>query len=298
MTASLRRKFRLKLPSRTLVLGQRTLVMGVLNVTPDSFSDGGRFFDTEAAIGHALTIERAGADLLDIGGESTRPGSAGTPAEEEMRRVLPVLEGLRARVKIPISIDTQKAAVAEAALAAGAEMINDISGLKNDPRLGEVAARHGVPLILMHMRGEPRTMQQGSFARDVLRDVKSGLRAAAARARRAGVPRSQIVVDPGIGFGKSFQQNYELLARLREVAQLGYPLSVGTSRKAFLGATLARDGKSAPPEERIWGTAATVAASILNGAHIVRVHDVAEMVQIARVADCVLDPQNSPKNKL
>lgn len=293
-----RKSFQLKLRSGTLALGERTLVMGVLNVTPDSFSDGGRFFDPEAAIGRAMAIERAGADLLDIGGESTRPGSAGTPAEEEMRRVLPVLQGLRARVKIPISIDTQKAAVAEAALAAGAEIINDISGLRNDPRLGEVAARHGVPLILMHMRGEPRTMQQGSFARDVLRDVKSGLRAAAARARRAGVARSQIVVDPGIGFGKSFQQNYELLAKLSELAKLDYPLSVGTSRKAFLGATLARDGKSAPPEERIWGTAATVAASILNGAHIVRVHDVAEMVQIARVADCVLDPRNSPKNKL
>lgn len=292
-----RKRFRLKLRSGTLVLGERTLVMGVLNVTPDSFSDGGRTLEPERAIEHALEMERAGADLLDIGGESTRPGSARIPAEEEMRRVLPVLEGLRGRIKIPLSIDTRKAAVAEAALAAGAEIINDISGLKNDPRLGEVAARCGVPLVLMHIRGEPGTMQRGPFARHVLRDVTSGLQAAVARARKAGVAKSQIVLDPGIGFGKSFQQNYELLAKLRELAKLGYPLLVGPSRKAFLATTLARNGKPAPPDERIWGTAATVTASILGGAHIVRVHDVVEMVRVARVADCLLDPRMSPKNR-
>lgn len=292
-----RKGFRLKLRSGTLVLGERTLVMGVLNVTPDSFSDGGRFLEPERAIEHALEMERAGADLLDIGGESTRPGSARIPAEEEMQRVLPVLEGLRGRIKIPTSIDTRKAAVAEAALAAGAQIINDISGLKNDPRLGEVAASGGVPLVLMHIRGEPGTMQQGPFARDVLRDVMSGLQAAVARARKAGVEKSQIVLDPGIGFGKSFQQNYELLAKIRELAKLGYPLLVGPSRKAFLAATLACNGKPAPPDERIWGTAATVTASILGGAHIVRVHDVVEMVRVARVADCLLDPRMSPKNR-
>jgi dihydropteroate synthase len=164
-------------------------------------------------------------------------------------------------------------------------MINDVSGLKSDPRLAEVAARHGVPLILMHMRGKSRTMQKGPFARDVLRDVTQGLRRSIAIARKAGVRKSQIILDPGIGFGKSFSQNYELLQKLPELAKLGFPLLVGTSRKGFLGAALARGGKPAPPEERIWGTAATVTASILGGAHIVRVHDVAEMVQVARVAD-------------
>ncbi|HEV2195171.1 MAG TPA: dihydropteroate synthase [Candidatus Acidoferrum sp.] len=278
------------LASRTLVLGERTLVMGVLNVTPDSFSDGGKFLDTSRAIEHVLTMEAAGADLLDVGGESTRPGSSGTPANEELARVLPVLQGLRGRLKIPISIDTQKFEVAMAALDAGAEIINDVSGLKNDPGVAEVAARQRVPLILMHMRGDPRTMQKAGFARDVLRDVKQGLRKSISIARKAGVAKSQIILDPGIGFGKSFAQNYELLENMPLLAKLGYPLLVGTSRKGFLGATLAREGEPAPPENRIWGTAATVTASILNGAHIVRVHDVAEMVQVARVADRLANP--------
>jgi len=270
--------------------------MGVLNVTPDSFSDGGKFLDPERAVQQALAIEQAGADLLDIGGESTRPGSTGVSAKEELARVLPVLQALRGLLKIPVSIDTQESEVAEAALEAGAEMINDISGLKSDPRIAEVAARRRAPLILMHMRGEPRTMQAGPFARDVMKDVMQGLRKSVAAARRTGVAKSQIILDPGIGFGKSFAQNYELLQKLPQLAKLGYPLLVGTSRKGFLGATLARDGKPAPPAERIWGTAATVTASILNGAHIVRVHDVAEMAQVARVADCLLDPKHRPKN--
>ncbi len=265
--------------------------MGVLNVTPDSFSDGRKFLDTASAIEHALTMESAGADLLDIGGESTRPGSSGISAKEELARVLPVLQGLRGVLKISISIDTQKLEVAEAALDAGAEIINDISGLRNDPRLAKLAASRSVPLILMHMRGEPRTMQKAGFARDVIRDVTQGLRKSISIAHRAGVVKSQIVLDPGIGFGKSFAQNYELLEKLPLLAKLGYPLLVGTSRKGFLGATLARDGKAAPPEDRIWGTAAAVTASILNGAHIVRVHDVAEMVQVARVADCLANPR-------
>jgi dihydropteroate synthase len=286
-----RKTFRLKLPSRTLVLGERTLIMGVLNVTPDSFSDGGKFLDAPQAIEHALAMERAGADLLDIGGESTRPGSSGIPAQEELARVLPVLQGLRGVLKIPISIDTQKLEVAEAALDAGAEIFNNISGLKSDPRLAQLAARRRAPLILMHLRGEPRTMQKAGFARDVVRDVTEGLRKAVSIARKAGLPKSQIILDPGIGFGKSFAQNYELLERLPQLAKLGFPLLVGTSRKGFLGATLAHDGQPAPPEERIWGTAATVTASILYGAHIVRVHDVAEMVQVARVADCLANPR-------
>ncbi len=285
-----RKQFRLKLPSQTLVLGERTLIMGALNVTPDSFSDGGKYEEPAIAIERALAMEQEGADLLDIGGESTRPGAEETSASQELDRVLPVLEGLRGRLKIPISVDTRRAAVAEIALRAGVEIINDVSGLKKDSRIAEVAAKSGVPLILMHMRGEPRTMQRGPFAADVMKDVTRGLRESVAMARKAGVAKAQILLDPGIGFGKSYAQNYELLEKLPRLAALGYPLLVGTSRKGFLGATLARDGKSAPPEERIWGTAATVTASILGGAHIVRVHDVAEMVQVARVADCVAYP--------
>jgi dihydropteroate synthase len=210
------------------------------------------------------------------------------------------LGALQRLLKIPISIDTQKAEVAEAALEAGAQIVNDISGLRSDPKVAEVAARHKAPLILMHMRGEPRTMQKGPFAKDIIRDVTQGLCKSIALARKAGVPKSQIILDPGIGFGKSFAQNYELLQKLPQLAKLGYPLLVGTSRKGFLGATLAltkeglaHNGQPAPPDQRIWGTAATVTASILAGAHIVRVHDVAEMAQVARVADHVLSPHLS-----
>jgi dihydropteroate synthase len=284
-----RKAFRLRLRSGIMTLGKRTLVMGVLNVTPDSFSDGGKFFDPKLAVEHALKMQKAGADVLDIGAESTRPGSEAISAVEELRRLLPVLDGLRGKLKIPISVDTQKAAVAEIALGAGAQILNDVSGLRSDPRLAKVAARYGAPLILMHMRGSPRTMQKGPFARDVLPDVISGLRRSVGVARQAGVAKWQIVIDPGIGFGKSFAQNYELLAKLPELAKLGYPIMVGTSRKGFLGATLAKNGKPAPPEQRLWATATTVAASVLNGAHMVRVHDVAEMAQVARVSDCLVE---------
>jgi dihydropteroate synthase len=281
-----RRRFRLRLPSRTLAVGERTLVMGVLNVTPDSFSDAGLFLDAGAAAAHALEMEKAGADIVDIGGESTRPGSEGISAEEELRRILPVLEKLRGKIKIPISVDTSKAEVAERAAAAGAEILNDVTALRNDPRIAEVARKRKLPLILMHMRGEPRTMQKGPFARDVVRDVTGGLRKAVAIARRLGIPKSHIILDPGIGFGKSYEQNFELLARLPELARLGFPLLVGTSRKSFIGRALVGNAPgSTPKSERIWATAATVAASILQGAHIVRVHDVAEMAQVARVAD-------------
>ena len=280
--------FLLKLRSRALALGECTLVMGVLNVTPDSFSDGGEFLDSRKAVRQALRLERDGADLLDVGAESTRPGSRGVSAAEELRRLLPVLEGLRGRLKIPISVDTRKSSVAEIALGAGAEIVNDTSGLRHDPRMAQMVARHGVPIILTHMRGTPETMQTKPFARDVMADVTRGLRRSVAIARNSGVAKSRILIDPGIGFGKSFEQNYELLRRLPELAKLGYPLLVGTSRKGFLGRTLARDGNPAPAGERIWGTAATVTAAIFGGAHIVRVHDVAEMVQVARVADHVL----------
>jgi dihydropteroate synthase len=279
----------LRLRSGVLSLGERTLVMGVLNITPDSFSDGGRFFDPRRAVEHALAMERDGADLLDIGAESTRPGSHGISAAEELRRLLPVLEALGRRLKIPISIDTQKSAVAEMALGAGAQIINDVSGLRSDPRLAQVAVKAKAPLILMHMRGMPRSMQKGPFARAVLTDVMTGLRRSVAIATNAGVGKSQIIIDPGIGFGKSFSQNYELLAKLPALAKLGFPMVVGASRKGFLGETLARNGKPAPTNERLWGTAAAVAATILNGAHIVRIHDVAEMVQIARVTDQIVN---------
>jgi dihydropteroate synthase len=282
-----RRTFQLKLRSGNLTLGKRTLVMGVLNVTPDSFSDGGAFLRAKNAVQQALAMQHQGADIIDIGAASSRPGSAEISIGQELGRLLPVLEALRGRLNIPISVDTQKAAVVEVSLGAGAEILNDISGLRRDPRIAEVAAKYNAPLILMHMRGTPRTMQKGPFARDVIKDVVSGLRKSIAIARKHGVERSQIVIDPGIGFGKSFDQNYELLAKLPLIAKLGYPLLVGTSRKGFLGATLARDGKPAASGERIWGTAASVTASILNGAHIVRVHDVAEMKQIALVTDCL-----------
>ena len=298
-----RKRYRLRLPNRTLELGPRTLLMGVLNVTPDSFSDGGRYFDAQAAIERALEIARSGADILDIGGESTRPGAAPVSADEELARVLPVLDGLRGKLGIPISLDTQKAAVAEAGIAAGAEIINDVSALRSDPTLGEVVRRHRVALILMHMRGTPGTMQQGPFARDVLHDVTTGLRAAIGRARRsnidrayrAGIDRARLLLDPGIGFGKSYEQNCELLRRLPELARLGCPLVVGTSRKAFIGWLLGgkKKDESWPPDQRLWGTAATVTASILGGAHIVRVHDVAEMAQVARVADALIAQRRS-----
>jgi len=257
--------------------------MGVLNVTPDSFSDGGKFFEPVWAIEQALAIEKAGADILDIGGESTRPGSEAISADEELARVRPVLKALAGQIKIPISIDTRKAGVAEAAIAAGAEIINDVTGLRADPALAEIAAKHRVPIVLMHMRGEPRTMQKSPFASNVVADVLKGLRRSIEVARRADVAKSQIVVDPGIGFGKTFEQNYELIARLPELRKLGCAILIGTSRKGFLGHTLGKQ-----PDERIWGTAATVAASILAGAHIVRVHDVVEMVQVARVSDQIL----------
>jgi dihydropteroate synthase len=287
--------------------------MGVLNITPDSFSDGGKFLSAQKAIRHALALAKAGADILDIGAESTRPGSVEISVVEELRRLLPVLQALRGKIKIPISVDTRKSSVAEIALGAGAEIINDVSALRYDPRIAEVAADKKCGLILMHMRGEPGTMQKISFAKDVVADVTKDLRAALAIARRAGVAKAQIAIDPGVGFGKSFPQNYELLRRLPEIAKLDYPLVVGTSRKGFLGHTLAlakegafdegarrsanasaklatlRSNRPVPSEERLFATAATVAASILGGAHIVRVHDVAEMAQVAAVSDRVLE---------
>ena len=282
-----RKKFRLRLPSRTLVLGERTLLMGVVNVTPDSFSGDGLHLDTKAAATRAIEMERDGADIIDIGGESTRPGAEWLAADEELGRVIPLLKMLRGRLKIPISIDTNKSEVAEAAAEAGAEIINDVTALQRDPRIAEVARRRKLPLILMHMRGEPRTMQTQPFARDAMRDVTQSLKKAAALATRKGVPKSQLVLDPGIGFGKSFAQNYDLIAHLPELARLGFPILIGPSRKGFIGRTLG----GVPENERAYGTAAAVTACILQGAHIVRVHDVREMAQVARVADMLIPRQ-------
>ncbi|MGB6199745.1 MAG: dihydropteroate synthase [Candidatus Acidiferrales bacterium] len=287
-----RRRFRLRLGSRTLVLGERTLVMGVLNVTPDSFSDGGAYLDTQSAVAHALAMERDGADVIDIGAESTRPGALPVRPAEQIARLLPVLKELRGHLRIPISVDTQSAEVAQAAADAGAQILNDVSALRSEPELAKVAARHRLALILMHMRGTPATMQRAPFARDVMRDVVSSLRRAVRVARAAGVSKERILLDPGFGFGKRHAQNFELLARLPELARLGFPIVVGPSRKSSIGWAQLGERPSAkkvaPATERLWGTAAAVTAAILGGAQIVRVHDVAEMLQVARVADAVL----------
>jgi len=282
-----RQRYRLRLPSRTLRLGERTVIMGILNVTPDSFYAGGRYPDAQLAVERAFEMEQAGADILDIGGESTRPGADPISTDEEIARVLPVLESLQGKLRIPISLDTQKVIVAEAGLKAGVEIINDVSGLRGDPELADLVRSRAAALVLMHMRGSPKSMHKGPFARDAMRDIAQGLRASIAIARRAGIPKSKLLLDPGIGFGKNYRQNFEVLARLPELARLGYPLVVGASRKTFIGWALGGKRQVWPPENRQWGTAGAVTTAILNGAHIVRVHDVSEMGQVARVADLV-----------
>jgi len=243
--------------------------MGALNVTPDSFSDGGAFLDPDAAADRALAMEREGADIIDIGGESSRPGAEPVPLEEELRRVLPVLERLRGRLRIPISIDTTKAEVAEAALQAGAEIVNDISALRFDPRMGEVVAKSGAGLVLMHMRGTPKTMQQDPTYADVVAEVRDFLAQRVEHAVSLGIDRELIAIDPGIGFGKTVEHNLELLRRLPELCELGHPVLVGPSRKSFIGAVL-----DLPVEERLEGTLAACAVAVVRGADIVRVHDV------------------------
>ncbi len=274
-----------KTSKREMPIGGRTLVMGILNVTPDSFSDGGLFFDHERAIAQAERMVEEGADILDVGGESTRPGSAPVAVEEEIRRIVPVIETIAPRVRVPVSVDTTKAEVARAALAAGAEIVNDISGLRFDRALADEAARVGAGLVLMHSRGSHETMHQLPPVADILGEVTESLRRSVAEAERRGVARQAIALDPGIGFGKSSEQNVELLARLDVLVEnfAEFPVLVGTSRKSFIGRLL--DG--APAGERLHGTMATVTASILKGAHIVRVHDVRAAVETVRVADAI-----------
>jgi dihydropteroate synthase len=278
-----RRRFTLRLPGGApLALGERTLVMGIVNVTPDSFSDGGRMFDPKAAVAAALRMVDDGADLLDIGGESTRPGARPVESGEELRRVLPVIEGLAGRVKVPISIDTYKASVADAALAAGASIVNDISGLRYDPELASVVARRGAPVVLMHTRGRSRDMYEQANYHDVVDEVLDELRESIAFAAGAGVPREQMLVDPGIGFAKDATHSFEVLGRLAEFADLGRPIVVGSSRKSFLNRPIKQAALTADGE---WPTAASVAAAALAGTHVVRVHAVREMAQVVRVAD-------------
>jgi len=277
-----------------LPIGERTLVMGILNVTPDSFSDGNQFFSTEAALAHARRMIADGADIIDIGGESTRPGSAPVSPEEELQRVLPVIEVLAKETEVPISIDTTKSMVARAALAAGAAIVNDISALRFDYHIADEVVKAGAGLVLMHSRGTPATMQRLPPVADVVSEVIHSLKGSVSMAERRGVPRQAIVIDPGIGFGKTFEQNLELIAKLDQIVAAfpDLPLLIGTSRKGFLGHLLADvDGTPAPVSERLPATLATVTAAILKGAQIVRVHDVKETVEAARIADALKLPQ-------
>ena len=284
MHFSARRQFSIPLPNgRALELGARTLVMGVINVTPDSFSDGGQRFDPDRAIDDAARMVSEGADIIDIGGESTRPGAEPLPVEEELRRVLPVIEGVRRRVDAPISIDTYKAAVAARAIDLGATLVNDISAFVYDPDLATLAAQRGVAVVLMHNRGRSKAMYADATYANVAGEVAAELSERASVAMAAGVSRDRIILDPGLGFAKRAEHSLEALAGLPRIAELGFPILSGPSRKSFLKAALG----DVPPADRLWGTAAAVATSVILGAHIVRVHDVAQMVQVVRVADAI-----------
>ena len=257
--------------------------MGILNVTPDSFSEGGRYFGLENALRQAHRMAEEGADIIDVGGESTRPGSQPVSLEEEIKRVLPVVERLVKELSIPISVDTYKTEVAKKALDSGAHLINDVTALRGDSSLGAVVAQFKVPLILMHMQGNPRDMQRSPHYKSLIPEIILFLRQAMERARQAGVEEKNILIDPGIGFGKRKGHNLEIIKSLREFKVIGRPIVTGTSRKSLIGDVL-----NLPVGERLEGTAATVACSILNGAHILRVHDVKEMVRVARMVDAIV----------
>jgi len=294
----MRPSFTWRLASRSVELGSRTLLMGVLNVTPDSFYDGGLYASTAAAVEHGLKLIDEGADILDIGGESTRPGArtgeTGVSQDEELRRVLPVIEQLKSkRPDSLLSIDTYKSGVARAAIFAGAEIVNDVSACRWDPEMAHTVAELRAGLVLMHMRGRPEEWRKLPRLEgdELLAQIPGDLAAWTKAALHAGVRRENIVLDPGFGFGKNFEENYPLLARFDELQQLGFPLLAGTSRKSFIGRALRQDGKDAPVDERLYGTLATVVISITKGAHIVRVHDVKPAVDAVRVADAVLAAQ-------
>ncbi|MDP2158688.1 MAG: dihydropteroate synthase, partial [Nitrospirota bacterium] len=255
---------------------QKTHVMGILNITPDSFSDGGLHFDTSAAIEQGVRMVSEGADILDIGGESTRPGAEPVSQEEELRRTIPVIEALAKKIAVPISIDTYKAEVARQALAAGASMVNDISGLRFDPEMPKVIAQHRVPVVIMHIKGRPRQMQQNPQYEALIPEIMDYFRISTRLAKKFGIPDELMILDPGIGFGKTFDHNLEILNNLEQFILLEKPLLVGPSRKAFLGKILG----DVPAPDRLEGSAAAVAVSIMKGAHIIRVHDVKEMARV------------------
>ncbi len=279
-----RARFTIHCDKQTLELGERSLLMGTINVTPDSFSDGGLFFQTEQAIKQGELLTSEGADLLDIGGESTRPFSDPLPLEEELRRVIPVVSELAKRISIPISIDTCKAEVARAALDAGATMINDISGLRFDPQMVELAAAAKVPLVLMHMQGTPQTMQVEPHYDSLFSEIIAFMEERIKFACAGGISRERIIVDPGIGFGKTVNHNLLLIKHLDNLATLGLPILLGTSRKSFIGAVLDKEVTEREP-----GTWATVCAGIIKGAHIIRVHEVATCRQLADMTDAIMN---------
>lgn len=269
-------------PHGKLRLGGKTHVMGILNVTRDSFYDGDRYNTLENAIDRALKMVEEGADIIDIGGESTRPGAYPVSETEEIKRVIPVIKILSKQIRKPISIDTYKAKVAEKAIDAGASIINDIGGLLVDKNMGVVAARAHVPVIIMHKKGTPRTMQRYPIRKNVLPEIMASLRKSISVAIDSGIDEGKIILDPGIGFGKTMQHNLEILKRLREFKSMGFPILIGTSRKKFIGTIL-----DLPVQERLYGTLATIAVAVLNGAHIVRVHDVREAVQVVTICDAI-----------
>ena len=262
--------------------GGKTIIMGILNITPDSFYDGGKRFDTEKAVADGVEMVRAGADVLDIGGESTRPGAEPVALDQELSRVLPVIRGLRQSVSVPISIDTYKASVAQAALTDGADIVNDISALRFDPQMARLVADEGVPVVLMHMQGVPRTMQVEPRYGDVVREVMEFLAERVVFAVKAGIAKEKIIVDPGIGFGKTLQHNLALLRALPSFASIGQPLLVGASRKGFIGRLL-----NADPEDRLEGSIAAAVVAALGGADIIRVHDVSETARALRLVDAI-----------
>lgn len=273
----------IEVKSKTLVFGRRTYIMGVLNVTPDSFSDGSKFMEVDKAVEHAKEMLAEGADIIDVGGESTRPGSKSVSAKQEKKRVLPVIERLAKESDAIISIDTAKAEVAKAALSAGASMVNDVSGLHFDPEMAKVAADHGVPVCIMHIQGTPNNMQKNPVYNDLMGEIINYLEEGLEIAKKAGILHGKIIVDPGIGFGKSVEHNLEILTRLRELKVLGCPILVGTSRKSVIGNVL-----DLPVEERLEGTAAAIAISIAKGVDIVRVHDVKHMTRVVKMTDAMV----------